>query len=284
MNSSQFKDQNAQFSPLVIRPSAGWVSLRLDDLWDYRELLYFLVWRDLKVRYKQTMIGIAWVVIQPTFLTLAFSIFFGRLAGIPSDGIPYPLFAYCGILPWQLFAHALSSSANSLVSNEGLLTKVYFPRLIIPLAAVFSALADFAFAFVVLLAMAIFYGVELTLGVFLTPVFLFLTVTIALSVGLWLSALNVQYRDVRHALPFMIQFWFFITPVVYPSSLVPEQWRAIQGLNPLVGAVEGLRWALVGSPEPSGVSLTLSMIIALVLLIGGLHYFRRVEKNFADVV
>ena len=284
MNGAQLKDENVQVSPLVIRASAGWVALRLADLWEYRELLYFLVWRDLKVRYKQTVVGVAWVMIQPTFLTLAFSIFFGRLAGVPSDGIPYPLFAYCGILAWQLFAQALSTSANSLVANERLITKVYFPRLIIPLAAVLSAMVDFLFALVVLLAMTIFFRVNLTLNVFFVPVFVFLAVAIALSVGLWLSALNVQYRDVRHAIPFITQFWFFVTPVVYPSSLVPERWHAIQGLNPLVGVVDGLRWALLGSPEPSAVSLILSMATTAVLLIGGVHYFRRMEKNFADLV
>ena len=202
MNGAHLKDENVQVSPLVIRASAGWVALRLADLWEYRELLYFLVWRDLKVRYKQTVVGVAWVMIQPTFLTLAFSIFFGRLAGVPSDGIPYPLFAYCGILAWQLFAQALSTSANSLVANERLITKVYFPRLIIPLAAVLSTMVDFLFGFVVLLAMTIFYRVGLTFNVFFVPVFVFLAVAIALSVGLWLSALNVQYRDVRHAIPF----------------------------------------------------------------------------------
>jgi lipopolysaccharide transport system permease protein len=284
MSSAHLKDEIVQIPPLVIGPSRGWVPLRLADLWEYRELLYFLVWRDLKVRYKQTAVGIAWVMIQPTFLTLAFSVFFGRLAGVPSDGIPYPLFAYCGILPWQLFAQALSNSANSLVANEGLITKVYFPRLIIPLAAVFSALVDFMFAFVVLLAMAYFYGIAPTVGVFLVPAFVFLAVTIALSVGLWLSALNVQYRDVRHALPFMIQFWFFMTPVVYPSSLVPEQWRIIHSLNPLVVVVVGLRWVLLGTARPGGVSLAVSIAVASILLIGGLHYFRRVEKSFADVV
>jgi lipopolysaccharide transport system permease protein len=273
-----------EISSVVIRPSAGWVALRLADLWEYRELLYFLVWRDLKVRYKQTVIGVAWVLLQPTFLTLAFSVFFGHLADIPSDGIPYPLFAYCGILPWQLFSQALSGSANSLISNQGLITKVYFPRLIIPLAAIFSALVDFTVAFSVLLGMAIVYGIGLTLGVFLLPGFVVLAVITSLGVGLWLSALNVQYRDVRYTIPFMIQFWFFVTPVVYPSSLVPEPWRVIYNLNPLAVVVAGMRWALLGSAAPSGSSLAISLAVAAVLLVGGLHYFRRVERNFADMV
>lgn len=270
--------------PIVIRPSGGWVALRLIDVWECRELLYFLVWRDLKVRYKQTVIGVAWVLIQPTFLTLAFSIFFGRLAGIPSDGVPYPLFAYCGILPWQLFAQALSGSANSLISNETLITKVYFPRLVIPLAAVFSALVDFVFAFVVLLGMVIFYGVALTSGILLLPIFVVLALASALSVGLWFSALNVQYRDIRYTIPFIIQIWFFVTPIVYPGSLVPERWHVIYSLNPLVGVVDGMRWALLGSIAPSGLSLVVSLTVVFVLAVGGLHYFRRVEKHFADVV
>lgn len=284
MNTTYSEDEKAQIVPLIIRASSGWVPLKFADIWDYRELLYFLVWRDLKVRYKQTVVGVAWVLIQPTFLTLAFSIFFGRLVGVPSDGIPYPLFAYCGILPWQLFAQALSSSANSLVANEGLVTKVYFPRLIIPLAATISALVDFIFAFTVLLVMVAFYGVMPDWDAFLTPLFICFAATIALSVGLWLSALNVQYRDVRYALPFMIQLWFFMTPVVYPSSLVPEPWRMIYSLNPLTAVVDGLRWALLGTARPSAISLMVSLTVTLTLLIGGIHYFRRAEKYFADVV
>jgi homopolymeric O-antigen transport system permease protein len=284
MNSAHFKDENVQFVPIVIRRSAGWEALPFTDLWEYRELLYFLVWRDLKVRYKQTWVGILWVLIQPTFLTASFSIVFGHLASIPSDGIPYPLFAFCGILPWQFFAQALSNSANSLVSNEGLITKVYFPRLIIPLAAVCSALVDFAFGFAVLFIMTLTYGVFPTVSVFVAPLFILSAAIIALSLALWLSALNVQYRDVRYVIPFIIQFWFFLTPVIYPSSLLPERWRIIHGLNPLVAVLDGMRWALAGARAPSASSLMISAALASILLIGGLRYFRRVEKTFADVV
>jgi lipopolysaccharide transport system permease protein len=280
-------DSRAQLVDLptiFIRPSKGLVSLRLKELWEYRELLYFLVWRDVKVRYKQTVLGAAWAVIQPFCTMVVFSIFFGRLAGIPSDGLPYPIFAYCGLLPWQLFSHAMMESGNSLVANQNLITKVYFPRLVIPLSAVLAGLVDFGIAFLVLLGMMAYYGMAPTVAVVTLPLFILLAIATALAVGLWLSALNVQYRDVRYTIPFLTQFWLFATPIAYPSSLVPEGWRVVYGLNPMAGVVEGFRWALLGTANAPGLMLVVSVVVVLVLLIGGLYYFRRMEKTFADVV
>ncbi|MBI3601118.1 MAG: ABC transporter permease [Nitrospinae bacterium] len=268
----------------LIHPSRGWVSLKLSELWEYRELLYFLTWRDIKVRYKQTAIGAAWAIIQPLFTMVVFSIFFGQLAKIPSDGIPYPIFAYCALLPWQLFVYALNESSNSLVANQGLITKVYFPRLIIPVAPVLAGLVDFCIAFLVLVGMMLFYGIVPTFAILTLPLFLILSVATALSVGLWLSALNVQYRDVRYTIPFLSQFWLFATPVAYPSSLVPEQWRALYGLNPMAGVVEGFRWALLGKTDGPGALVVVSVLVVIVLFVGGMYYFRRMEKGFADVV
>ena len=284
LSSSQLQISDSQPTVTLIRPSRGWVSLKLVELWKYRELLYFLTWRDIKVRYKQTVIGAAWAIIQPFFAMVVFSIFFGQLAKIPSDGIPYPIFTYCALLPWQLFAHALNESSNSLVANQGLITKVYFPRLIIPVAPVLAGLIDFGIAFLVLIGMMLFYGIIPTFAIVTLPLFLILAVATALSVGLWLSALNVQYRDVRYTIPFLTQFWLFATPVAYSSSLVPESWRALYGLNPMAGVVEGFRWALLGKTEGPGALLAVSIIVVVALLIGGLYYFRRMEKTFADVV
>lgn len=269
---------------IVIRPSKGWVPLRLGQLWEYRELLYFLVWRDVKVRYKQTALGAAWAIIQPFFTMVVFSIFFGRLAGIPSDGVPYPIFAYCALLPWQLFAHALTESSNSLVGNQNLITKVYFPRLVIPLAALLAGLVDFGIAFLVLLAMMAYYGIVPTAAALTLPLLVLFAVATALAVGLWLSALNVQYRDVRYTIPFLTQFWLFVTPVAYPASLVPEPWRVLLGLNPMAGVVEGFRWALLGTGPAPGALLAVSLVVVGALLVGGLYYFRRMERTFADVV
>jgi lipopolysaccharide transport system permease protein len=269
---------------LVLRPSSGFLKLNLRDLWEYRELLGFLVWRDIKVRYKQTALGAAWAILQPVMTMLVFSVFFGRLAKVPSDGIPYPVFAFTALLPWQLFAYALMESGNSLVSNQNLITKVYFPRLVIPIAAVLAGLVDFAIAFVVLLVLMFYYGIKPTAAVAFLPLFLLLAVTTALAVGLWLSALNVKYRDVRYTMPFLTQFWMFATPVAYPSSLVPEPWRTLYGLNPMAGVVEGFRWALLGKAQSPGPLLAVSVVAVVVLLIGGLRYFRRTESTFADIV
>jgi lipopolysaccharide transport system permease protein len=271
-------------APIVIRPTKGWVSLKLRELWEYRELIYFLVWRDIKVRYKQTLLGAAWAVIQPAFVTLAFSIFFGGLAGIPSDGIPYPLFAFSGLLVWQLFAHGMANAANSLVANERLITKIYFPRLIVPLSAMLGNLLDFFIGLTVLLGLITYYGAAHSGAVWALPAVMLLALAAAAGASLWLSALNVEYRDVRFIVPFATQLWFFFTPVAYPSSLVPEKWRWLYGLNPMVGVVETFRWTLLSGSEAPGPWLALSIAAALAVFVGGLFYFRRMEKTFADVV
>ena len=281
---TRLKDAGFQFSPIVIRPSSGWAPLNLAALWEYRELLYFLTWRDLKVRYKQTAIGVVWVVLQPLLIMAVCSIFFGLLARVPSDGFPYPLFIFTGLLPWQLFAGALGDCSSSLVTNQNLITKIYFPRLVIPIAAVLPRVVDFVCALFVLLAMMLYYGISPTWALWTLPLFILLVVTTSFGVGLWLSALNVEYRDVRYVVPFITQFWFFVSPVAYPSSLVPEQWRLLYGLNPVVGVVEGFRWAVLGKSEGPGAWLAVPIAVTLLLLIGGLYYFRRVEKNFADEV
>jgi lipopolysaccharide transport system permease protein len=286
-SNSQFAIRNSQSPPvptLVIRPSRGWVSLKLGELWEYRELLYFLIWRDVKVRYKQTVLGAAWAIIQPFFTMVVFSIFFGRLAKIPSDGIPYPIFSYAALVPWTFFANGLTQSSNSLVGSANLITKVYFPRLTIPIATVLSGVVDFVIAFVVLLGMMVYYGLLPTLNVVWLPLFLLLALATSLGVGLWLSALNVEYRDVRYVVPFLTQFWLFATPIAYPSSLLSEPWRTIYGLNPMVGVVEGFRWALLGTATAPGPVVAVSSLAALILLVGGAFYFRRMEKTFADVV
>jgi len=271
-------------STIVIEPSRGWIGLRLRELWEYRELLYFLVWRDIKVRYKQTALGAAWAIIQPLFSMIIFSLFFGKLAKMPSDGIPYPIFAYAGLVPWTFFANGLSQSANSLVDSANLIRKIYFPRLTIPIANVLAGLVDFALAFSVLLGMMMWYRIYPTERLLWLPLFLFLALVTALAVGLWLSVLNVEYRDVRYTVPFITQFWMFATPIVYPSSLLKEPWRTIYGLNPMVGVVEGFRWALLGTKTAPGPAIAVSAGAALLLLVGGAFYFRRMEKTFADVV
>ncbi|MDA2918685.1 ABC transporter permease [Desulfobacterota bacterium AH_259_B03_O07] len=268
----------------IIKPSRGWVQLNLREVWKYKELLYFLTWRDIKVRYKQTVLGAAWAILQPFLTMIVFSIFFGRLAKVPSDGIPYPIFAYCALLPWQLFANTLTQSGNSLVGNQQLITKVYFPRLVIPISVVLGGLVDFGIAFVVLLGMMFYYGIVPTVATLTLPLFLLLAIATALAVGLWLSALNVKYRDVRYTIPFLTQFWLFATPIAYPSSMVPEQWRAVYGLNPMAGVVEGFRWALLGKEQGPGTLLAVSTVVVIILLVGGLYYFRRMEKTFADIV
>jgi lipopolysaccharide transport system permease protein len=268
---------------LVIRPSRGWLNLNLRELWAYRELLYFLVWRDIKVRYKQTALGAAWAVLQPVLTMLVFSVFFGRLAKVPSDGIPYPVFAYAALLPWQLFAYALTESANSLVSSQNLIKKVYFPRLVVPISSVLAGLVDFAISFCVLLCLMLYYRIVPTWAVLMLPVFVLFALATALAVGLWLSALNVEFRDVRYTIPFLTQFWMFATPVAYPSSLVPERWRPLLGLNPMAGVVDGFRWALLGQSTSPGPLLWVSIAAVAVLLMGGLMYFKRMESTFADV-
>lgn len=276
---------NKRQSPVLnIEPSKSWVSLQLGDLWQYRELLYFLIWRDIKVRYKQTALGAAWAIMQPLFTMLIFSLFFGRLAKMPSDGIPYPLFTFTALVPWTFFANGLNQSSNSLVASANLLKKVYFPRLVIPIATVFAGVIDFLLAFAVLLGLMAFYGTTPTIHIVWTPLFLLLALVTSLGVGLWLSALNVKYRDVRYITPFIVQVWMFSTPIVYPSSLLPGAWRTIYGLNPMVGVVEGFRWTLLGTNTAPGFMIGLSAIVAVAILIGGAFYFRHMEKTFADIV
>ncbi len=275
---------NSKVPVFIIQPSHGWVSFRLRDLWEYRELLYFLTWRDIKVRYKQTVIGAAWAILQPFFTMVIFALFFGKLAKIPSDGVPYPIFSYTALLPWTFFAQAMNQSANSLVGSANLLTKVYFPRLVIPLSATLAPLVDFAIAFIVLLGMMFFYQIYPTAAVVWLPTFLLLAFASSLGVGLWLSAMNVQYRDVRYIIPFLTQLWLFATPVIYPSSMLHGPWRIILGLNPMSGVVEGFRWALLGVGNTPGEMIWPSVGISLLLVVTGLIYFKRMEKTFADVV
>ncbi|MBI2458106.1 MAG: ABC transporter permease [candidate division NC10 bacterium] len=269
---------------LVIQAGESAFGRQLRELWQARELLYFLAWRDFKVRYKQTVLGAAWAIIQPLFTMVVFSIFFGYLGKMPSDGIPYPIFTYCALLPWSLFAHALNESSNSLVNNQNLITKVYFPRLIIPMAPLFVGLVDFGIAWTILIGMMFFYGIVPGLAALATPLFVLLALLTALAVGMWLAALNVQYRDVRYTIPFLTQLWLFATPVAYPSSLLPEPWRSLYGLNPMAGVVEGFRWSLLGRPSAPGPLIAASSAAVLVLLIGGLWYFTRMEETFADIV
>ncbi len=274
----------ADLPVLRIEPSRGWVSLKLKELWEYRELAYFLVWRDIKVRYKQTALGATWAVIQPFFTMVVFSLFFGRLAKVPSDGIPYPIFAFAALVPWNFFSQGLSQSSDSLVGSQNLIKKVYFPRLAIPIASVLSGVVDFCISFSVLLLMMVYYRRMPSAHILWLPLFLLLALITALGVGLWLSALNVQYRDVKYTVGFLVQFWMFATPIAYPSSLLHEPWRTIYGINPMAGVVEGFRWALLNtktSPEPM---IAVSAVAAVLLLVGGAFYFRRMEKTFADVV
>jgi lipopolysaccharide transport system permease protein len=275
---------NDDFPLIIIQgPGSTW-DLRWRELWQYRELVYFLTWRDIKVRYKQTILGVAWAVIQPLFIALTLSLFLGKLAKVPSDGVPYPVFAYSAMVLWQLFAHALTEASNSLVGNERLITKVYFPRLVIPLSAVLGGLVDFVIAFIVLIPFLAFYRIVPTAKVLALPVFAVLTVLISFGAGLWLAALNVQYRDVRYTVGFLVQVWFFATPVAYPTSVVPQHWQAAYGLNPMVGVVEGFRWALLGAGKAPGHLLAGSVAVMVLVLGSGLYYFRRMEASFADVI
>jgi lipopolysaccharide transport system permease protein len=268
----------------VVRPTRGWAPVDLGELWRYRELLYFLVWRDVKIRYKQTLFGVLWAILQPLAAMGLFSLFFGRLAGMPSDGVPYPLFSFAALVPWTFFSGGLTQSANSLVGSQNLITKVYFPRLAIPAAAVLGGLVDLALGLLMLLGLMAWYGVAPGARAFWLPLFLLLALATSLGAGLWLSALNVQFRDVRYAVPFLAQLWLFATPIAYPSSLLSRPWRTIYGLNPMVGVVEGFRWALLGTGTRPGPMLAASSFAALALLASGALWFRRMERTFADVV
>ncbi len=267
-----------------IEPPHGWLELRLHEVWQYRELLYFFVWRDVKVRYKQTVIGIAWVVLQPLMTMGVFTLFFGRLAKLPSDGLPYPVFYFAALVPWTYFSSALQSCTSVVVENQHVITKVYFPRLILPLSAVVSGLVDFAIGFVVLLVVTAIYGIRPTLAALWLPVLLLLTVLTALGVGLWMSALNALYRDVRYVVPFLVQFWMFASPVAYSSTLVPQRWRWLYGLNPMAGVIDGFRWAITGRGHAPGLLLLASSAGVTLVLLGGLFFFQRMEGTVADRV
>ncbi len=275
---------NLDVRAIEIEPSRGWEALDLRGVWEYRELVWFLIWRDIKVRYKQASLGIAWAIIQPVMTMLVFTLIFGRLAQLPSDGLPYPVFTFTALLPWQLFSGALTGSANSVVNSASLISKVYFPRLVIPIASVMATLVDFSISFGVLLGLMAWYGISLRLAVVVLPLLVMLALAIALAVGLWASALNVRYRDVRHVMPFVVQFWLLASPVAYSTSLITSPaWRAVYSLNPMVGVIEGFRWAVLGSTPPS-VLVVPSVLVTGVLLAGGLFFFRRTEASFADVI
>jgi lipopolysaccharide transport system permease protein len=272
-------------APLIrIEAAKAWPSLKLGELWGYRELIYFLIWRDIKVRYKQTVLGAGWAIVQPLFTMLLFSLFFGRLAGVPSDGIPYPLFSFTALVPWTYFAGGLTQASNSLVGNSSLIKKVYFPRLAIPTAKVLSALLDFGLAFILLLGMTFYYHIHPSFRILWVPLFLLLAMVTALGSAFWLSSLNVRIRDVEQTLPFLTQIWLFATPIAYPSSLLSQPWRTVYGINPMVGVIEGFRWALLGANTTPGPMLIVSSLVAVVMLVSGAFWFRRLEKTFADVL
>ena len=279
----------AEQSPLTtihtaIVPAHGWASLELSELWKYRELLYFLTWRDIKIRYKQTALGASWAILQPLLTMVIFTLIFGGLANLPSDGYPYPIFTYTALLPWQLFAFSLTNSSNSLVGEKNLISKVYFPRLIIPISSVTAGLADFCFSFLVLLGMMFFYKMQFSWKLFTLPLFLVLALLSAIAVGLWLSALNVKYRDIRYVVPFLTQFWMYATPVAYSISLIPEKWLWLYSLNPMVSVVEGFRWAILGDSGLNPQSMAISTVMVFILFMSGLYYFKRMEAGFADII
>ena len=273
-----------EVSVVHIEPSKGWISLGLRELWRYRELMYFLIWRDIKVRYKQTVLGALWAIIQPFSTMVVFSLFFGKLANMPSDGIPYPIFAYSALVPWTFFANGINKSSNSLVGGSNLIKKVYFPRLVMPLSGVFSGIVDFVLAFIVLLGMMLYFGFVPTWNVVWLPALFLLAVFTSVAIGLWLSAMSVRFRDVQFMIPFLTQLWLFATPIVYPSSLLTEPWRTLYGINPMAGVVEGFRWALLGTGTAPGPIIIVSTLVVVALLVSGAFCFRRMEKTFADIV
>ena len=278
-------DQKRKSNVVLIKPSKGWVGLRLSDLWAYRELIYFLTWRDIKVRYKQSVLGILWAILKPFMAMVVFTIFFGNFAKIPSDGIPYPIFSYTATLPWELFATALSVASRSMVANSNMVSKIYFPRMIVPLASVMSSVVDFFIGFIILIGMMIYYGFTPTLATLWLPLLILLALITALGVGFWTSALMVRYRDMGYIMPFISNLWMYLTPVVYSSTMIPEKWRLIYFLNPMTGVVEGFRYALLGTARSGSVGMILlSAVIAIIILITGMFYFRRMEKQFADMI
>ena len=268
----------------VVSPSSGWLGVSRRELWAYRELLYFFVWRDLKVRYKQTILGVGWAIVQPVFLMLVFSLFFGTLAGIQTNGVPYPVFAFAALLPWTLFSRGLTDASTSLSANRNLITKVFFPRILLPAAAVLAAVVDFAIAFAVLVFLMFYYGIVPSLAVLALPLFTAMAILASMGIGFWFSALDAKYRDIKYTLPFLTQFWLFVTPVVYPTSLVPDAWRWLYSLNPMVGVVDGFRWALLGQAWAVDSFTLLSVAVTLILFAGGIVYFGRAERSLADVV
>ena len=278
------QSQALKLSKIHIAPTKGRVSLNLKELWAYRELLYFFTWRDLKVRYKQTVLGASWAVLQPFLTMVIFSIFFGRLAKIDSEGLPYPIFSFAALVPWNFFSHAMNGGSNSLISNANMVKKIYFPKMTLPISAALGGLVDLALAFIVLIGMMLYYGYVPTINVIWLPLFLLLTLATSLGAGLWFSAMNVRFRDVRYTVPFITQAWMFLTPIAYSSTLLDEPWKTIYGLNPMVGVVEGFRWALLGTGTPPGTSLIFSSLAALLFLLSGVYYFRQAEKDFADVI
>ena len=277
-------DKKDKDKKTIIKPTQGWAALNLRDLLLYRELIFFMTWRDLKVRYKQTLLGASWAILQPFLTMVVFSIFFGNLAKVPSDGVPYPIFSFTALIPWTLFSKALQDASRSLVANSHMITKIYFPRMILPLSSVMAGVVDFLIAFVVLLGMMVFFNIIPTINILALPFFLLMALITAVGVGLWLSALNVLFRDINYVLPFLTQFWMYLTPVAYPSSMIPSEWQIIYALNPMTGVVEGFRWALLGTGQPPGIMTLVSSITAVVLLISGMFYFRRMERLFADMV
>ncbi len=276
--------EHPPLSEIEIEPPRGWFNLRLKELWQFRELLYFLVWRDIKVRYKQTLLGAAWVVIQPIVTMVIFSIVFGKLANLPSDGVPYPIFSYAALLPWQLFSRALSDASSSLVNNQQFVTKIYFPRLFLPAASILSGLVDFFIALIILFLLMWYYHIPLTIKVLVLPILILFTIFTSLTVALWLSSINVRYRDVKYTLPFIMQAWMYATPVAYSSSLIPEKFQLLYGLNPMAGVVDGFRWALLGKDMTLSPLIWISILVMIVLLISGLIYFQRMELTFSDVI
>jgi lipopolysaccharide transport system permease protein len=276
--------KRAHEETLLLKPTKGWISLNLKDLWRYRELVYFLTWRDILVRYKQTLLGAAWAVLQPLMQMIVFNFLFGNMANISTGEIPRPIFTFSALLPWNLFAKALSDTSNSLVANRNMITKVYFPRLVVPIASVLSGVVDFLIAFLILIGMMVYYQVAVPATIWLVPGFILLALVVALGVGLWFSAWNLHYRDVRYFIPFLSQFWMLASPIAYPLSKIPEKWQSLYMLNPMVGVVEGFRWVLLGGEPVPQLALIFSVGISLLVLVGGLYYFRRMERTFADTV
>jgi lipopolysaccharide transport system permease protein len=273
-----------KFHPTIIRPSRGWIGLDIKELWRYRELLYFLIWRDIKVRYKQSLLGAGWAILQPLLTMIIFTIFFGQWAGIPTDDVPQPIFYFAGILPWQLFQSGVSKAGTSLVASRNLITKIYFPRIAVPIAPIIAGLLDFAIAFLLLIGLMFYYGIAPTEALWTLPLFLLLTLLTATGVGIWLAGLNVTYRDIGYVIPFLLQVWFFLSPIVYSSNIVPEALQPYYGINPMAGVIQGFRWAILGSGQPASVDLIASVGVAVLLLISGVIYFKRMERTFADVV